>query len=276
MSYFTNLGPDPKWSWVTCKWLLNKILFAQLKTVDEWVCFRQPFVLWKFPVLKLRGTWLSCTLKEDVQGLQFSLFSYICACVCACRFYLCIESFALCCGCVGIGRNGGACVDVICVDVVTDAAAHRAAVIPATHNIHGTEETERLTLVHLRQYLFQTREDGRVHLSLIKQLLLGDMFHAYLQRQTLNSLITVSKVLRHTRKTDCQLDCRKENGFQSCGEIWILTNDLSIPFYHSKPSCLLLHIVCLNSFANAKSVNTSVELCYRYMCAFIWEEKRKS
>lgn len=55
--------------------------------------------------------------------------------------YLCVEALALCSGCVGVGGDGGAGVDVICVDVVTNATAHRAAVIPAGHT--HTQRTGR-------------------------------------------------------------------------------------------------------------------------------------
>lgn len=49
------------------------------------------------------------------------------------KSYLRAETLALCCRRVSIGGDGGAGVDVIRVNVVTDATAHRAAVIPAVH-----------------------------------------------------------------------------------------------------------------------------------------------
>lgn len=54
--------------------------------------------------------------------------------------HLCVEGLALCCGRVGIGGDGGAGVDVICVDVVANAAAYRAAVIPAATHARGDGE----------------------------------------------------------------------------------------------------------------------------------------
>lgn len=64
-------------------------------------------------------------------------------------YYLCAEALALCSRRVGIGGDGGAGVDVICVDVVANATAHRAAVIPAgqthTHS-RGQRETHFNTL----------------------------------------------------------------------------------------------------------------------------------
>lgn len=64
---------------------------------------------------------------------------YICA-----ASYLRAEGLALRGGRVGVGRDGRAGVDVICVDVVADAAAHGAAVIPAETHTHSKQSTERL------------------------------------------------------------------------------------------------------------------------------------
>lgn len=70
--------------------------------------------------------------------------------------YLCVEAFALSCRCVGVGGDGGTGVDVICVDVVADAAAHRTAVIPAAQE--EEEETWRLVLVHVNKSFLEMRK----------------------------------------------------------------------------------------------------------------------
>lgn len=68
--------------------------------------------------------------------------------------YLGTEALALCSGGVGVGRDGGAGVDVICVDVVADPTAHRAAVVPAGHAHTDTQSRERLTVMLFRQSIF--------------------------------------------------------------------------------------------------------------------------
>lgn len=61
--------------------------------------------------------------------------------------YLRAEGLALRGGRVGVGRDGRAGVDVICVDVVADAAAHGAAVIPAETHTQQAEHRETLILL---------------------------------------------------------------------------------------------------------------------------------
>lgn len=68
---------------------------------------------------------------------------------CVCASYLGTEALALCSRGVGVGGDGGAGVDVICVDVVTDPTAHRAAVVPAGHTEQREAHCNALQTVNL-------------------------------------------------------------------------------------------------------------------------------
>lgn len=73
---------------------------------------------------------------------------YVCWFECRTRPYLRGENLALCGWCVGVRGDGRAGIDIVCVDVVTDATADGTAVVPA-----GNTQTHRkkLTLMLLRQ-----------------------------------------------------------------------------------------------------------------------------
>lgn len=71
------------------------------------------------------------------------------------KSYLGVEALAFRSGCVCVGGDGGAGVDVICVDVVADATAHRAAVIPAGHG-----ERKRFTLYPINNTSFTVERMG--------------------------------------------------------------------------------------------------------------------